>query len=420
MIKILVLNVGKSNKGNCALVFSTTSTILNYVPDAQFKFMGPDTIHSEGLQIEKWPGIISIKNPYDTILSIVYVIECMLLNIFSRLRIPVPLSKEWKLYDYLKSDLIVDSGGDTMSGEGGLRTLTPLLNILYGVLLGKSVALYGESLGYFRNESLNLVAKFILRRVDLIILREELSKRYLIDNNITTPQVYVTSDPAFLLDPAPQSVISEIFKKEGITRGDDRPLIGINPSGLIGRFMDDSEETGQQKIKNTMAKVIDNLIENLDADILMVPHVYTSSSDDRLSIKNILKGVKHKSSVFTVESEYTAQELKGIIGRCNLFIGMRMHSTIASTSMLVPTVGIAYSHKMHGIIGDMLGQNKYIVDINDFSYDQLISTIYECWDNRDTIKKELEIKIPQVKERALFNGELVKQLLNEKQNLNGK
>ena len=167
-----------------------------------------------------------------------------------------------------------------------------------------------------------------------------------------------------------------------------------------------------------MSKVVDNLIENLDANILMVPHVYTSGSDDRLSIKNILKDVKHKSNVYIVENEYTAQELKGIIGRCDLFIGMRMHSTIASTSMLVPTVGIAYSHKMHGIIGNMLGQNKYIVDINNFGYDQLISTIYECWDNRDIIKKELEIKIPQVKEKALFNGELVKELLSNCHKIN--
>jgi colanic acid/amylovoran biosynthesis protein len=419
MIKILVLNVGKSNKGNCALVSSTVRTISNYIPNVQFQFIGPDTIHSNEFNIERWPGIISIRKPYETIISFLYLLECIYINFSYKLNINVSPSKKWKLINFYNSDIIINSGGDTISGEGGISTLTPLLNILYATLLHKPVVLYGESLGYFKNKPINIIAKFVLNKTSLIILRENLSRKYLLDNNIINPKIYVTSDPAFLLDPAPQSVVSEIFKKEGIRESEEnRPLIGINPSGLISRFLENTEQTGQQKIENTMSKVVDNLIENLDANILMVPHVYTSGSDDRLSIKNILKDVKHKSNVYIVENEYTAQELKGIIGRCDLFIGMRMHSTIASTSMLVPTVGIAYSHKMHGIIGNMLGQNKYIVDINNFGYDQLISTIYECWDNRDIIKKELEIKIPQVKEKALFNGELVKELLSNCHKIN--
>ncbi len=412
MINILVLNVGISNKGNCALVSSTTSTILNYIPNARFKFMGPDTICSKELDIERWPGIISTKNPYDTTLSFVYILECMVVSIFQNLQIHLPLSKKWKLYHYYNSDVIINSGGDTISGEGGLGTLTPLLNIMYAISLNKPVVLYGESLGYFNNKFLNMISKFILNRTNLIIVREELSKKYLLDNNITNPKIYVTSDPAFLLDPAPELIISEIFKKEGIS--ENRPLIGINPSGLISRFLNNDEQTNQQKIISTMSKVIDNLIENLNVNILMVPHVYTSGSDDRRPMYDILQNVKNKSNVYTVDNEYSARELKGIIGKCNLFVGMRMHATIAATSMLVPTVGIAYSHKMHGIIGDMLGQNKYVLDIKNFEYDQLISMIYDCWENCDIIKNELQSKIPFIKEKALVSGMLVKELLDSK------
>lgn len=41
-----------------------------------------------------------------------------------------------------------------------------------------------------------------------------------------------------------------------------------------------------------------------------------------------------------------------------------MHATISSTSMLVPTIAIAYSHKIPGVIGEVLG-NEYIIDIRD-------------------------------------------------------
>ena len=53
-----------------------------------------------------------------------------------------------------------------------------------------------------------------------------------------------------------------------------------------------------------------------------------------------------------------------------------------------------------------------IIDIKNLDYDQLTSVIYDCWENRDIIKKELEVKIPLVKENASFSGMLVKELLN--------
>ena len=81
--------------------------------------------------------------------------------------------------------------------------------------------------------------------------------------------------------------------------------------------------------------------------------------------------------------------------------------------MLVPTVAIAYSDKTHGIIGEMLGYEAYVLDIRDLSYDRLISKINDAWENRDKIRKELDVKIPLVKENAMLNGKLVKDVLND-------
>ena len=60
----------------------------------------------------------------------------------------------------------------------------------------------------------------------------------------------------------------------------------------------------------------------------------------------------------------------------------------------------------------MLGQEKYILDVKDLNYEGLKSKIYDAWENRELIKKELEVKIPMVKERAMLNGKLVKELLD--------
>ena len=251
----------------------------------------------------------------------------------------------------------------------------------------------------------------MFNRTNLILVREELSKKYLDDNNIINPKTYVTADPAFLLNPFPQSSVFEILSEVGIGKI-HKSVIGINPSGLISRFSGKERQKAEEEFANIMAKVIDNLVEHLNATVIMIPPVYTSNVDDRITINLISQKVKNKSKVKIIKNEYTPQELKGIIGQCDLFIGARMHATIASTSMLVPTVGIAYSHKIHGTIGEMLGQEKYVLDIKELDYESLISTINDVWVNREKIRKELEVKIPMVKEKAMLNGKLVKELLD--------
>ena len=66
-----------------------------------------------------------------------------------------------------------------------------------------------------------------------------------------------------------------------------------------------------------------------------------------------------------------------------------MHAIIASTSMGVPTVAIAYSHKTHGIM-EILGCSKYVLDIKDLDYNTLASAISDVWNNRIKIRKKLE------------------------------
>ena len=411
MTKILILNVGWSNKGNRALVDSTIETIKKFVPATEFNLMGHDTVNHNGFQIKKPVGRLSIRRPHNTIMSLVYLFKCGYISIIRRFNVHIPISKNSRLFDYYDSDIVINSGGDHLSGEYGIGTLGSFINISYAILLGKPVILYGESLGYFENPVLNSIAKSVFNRTKLILIREELSKRYLDNNNITMPKICVTADPAFLLNAVQESHVFKILYKEGINEV-QTPVIGINPSGLISRFSGKGHQKAEEEFASIIAKVIDNLAENLKATIIMIPHVYTPTNDDRIAINTIFREVENKSKVKIIKNEYTPQELKGIIGQCDLFIGARMHATIASTSMLVPTVGIAYSHKMYGIIGEMLGQEKYILDIKELDYESLISTINDAWGNREKIKKELEVKIPVVKERAMLNGKLVKELLD--------
>jgi polysaccharide pyruvyl transferase WcaK-like protein len=391
MTKILLLNAGWSNKGNLALIHSTMETIENFIPNVEWNLLGPEQLDKKDYSVKQRLGWgLSIKKPQYTLMSLLYLIKCIYIHTCNRFNVHIQLTRNSKLLDYYDCDLVINSGGDHMSGENGIGVFGTFMNIVYPILLGKPVILYGESLGYFKSPILNYLAKVIFNQTKLILVREELSKKYLIENSVINPKIYMTADPAFRLKPILQDRILEIFTAEGI---DDiqRPLIGINPSGLMYQFSEGMLEKGKgkEKFKDIMAKVIDDLIENLNATIIMIPHVYSYDNDDRIAINIIYNLVKYKYKLKLIKNEYSPEELKGIIGLCDLFIGARMHATIASTSMLVPTVGIAYSHKMYGIIGEMLGQKKYIIDIKELDYEGLMLKINDAWKNKDKIKKEL-------------------------------
>jgi polysaccharide pyruvyl transferase WcaK-like protein len=259
------------------------------------------------------------------------------------------------------------------------------------------------------------MANFVLNRVNLITIREEISKKNLNLINVNKPRICLTADSAFLLKAVTAKRLTELLNTENITEN-DRPLVGISISKIISRYgfadIEKPEEKYQQYV-SVMAKTIEYITDNLEATVVIVPHVIDPrKNDDRWVADDVCKLISNKSKVISIKEDYTPEELKGIIGHCDLFIGARMHATIASTSMLVPTIGIAYSHKIYGIVGEMLGQKEYILDVKELTYESLISKIDDVWKNRETIKEQLGIKVPQVKERAMLNGKLVKELLS--------
>lgn len=400
MVKINILNVGFKNKGNCALVKSTMDTIIKYIPDTKFVLYGSNNLYHDNWIIR--PSLAS--QPLKSIKPWIYLCLCITYNILKRMEINFKYINKTRLIEYLDADVIINSGGDQTSGERGFG-VSVFLNIIYAILLNKPTVLYGESLGYFENPLSNWCAAQVFQRVDLILLRENISLEYLKKNNISKPKICVTADPAFNLQPTEPSIVDEVLFKENIKIMPSEELIGINPSGLI------SQISNSDDYLLTTVKFINKIISSPGVNVLLIPHVFSENDDDRECIKEIIKRMPNKSQIYTIDHEYSPQVLKGIIGKCDIFIGGRMHATIASTSMLIPTIGVAYSHKMHGIIGQMLGMDKYIVNIEDYSYENLSILFDEIKANKMSVKKELEVKIPLIQKLADSNGQMIKQYL---------
>ncbi|MBC7318602.1 polysaccharide pyruvyl transferase family protein [Candidatus Bipolaricaulota bacterium] len=215
-----------------------------------------------------------------------------------------------------ESDIVIDMLGDAFSydiGEfgGNISSIAHSLDILLATSLGKDVVLFPQSIGPFRNKLVKLLAKFSLNRAKVIVVREELSKNYLEDIGVNKPEIYLTADTAFILEPASDKRVYEMLSKGGL-ENDNTPLIGINISQLL------NYKSKNLAIKEDyialMAKLADYLVENLNVNIIFVPHEITPykttteienrialiGGDDINAVKEAYEKVKNKEKVIPI------------------------------------------------------------------------------------------------------------------------
>lgn len=425
MTKILITNAWSwYNKGDAAIVITMADALRKYIPAAEICILSHTTEIDrlkykkygikvlEGLRFPKSNKRWRVAKGLDMFSRLcrhsLWAISYRFLN----KDIKYLKGEEVKiLEEYANADIIISCGGEVIWG-GSLYIFFNLYEIFLGKLLGKPVVIYSQSLGPFRGVISKILAKFFLNKADLITLREEISLRYLQMIGVNKLSIFITADSAFLLQPILPQKSKELLMKEGINL--QKTHVGITLRHWI--FPNSINPEAKFKAYITeISKIVDFLIEKLNSTVIFFPQVMVPNSefeDDKIVAQEVFKGVTHKESFKILVKDYAPEELKGMIGQMDLFIGTRMHSNIFSTSMCVPTVAIGYRHKTEGIM-KTLGLEEYVCNINNLKFKDVSKKIKEAWINKEKIKENLKTEIKNMRHQALYNAELVKNLLEK-------
>lgn len=414
MKNIIILNTTHfANKGSMGRIEGLIRCLEETIPDSNItilhRYYTTDRNTLTNKLLSDYPGIVVKEHPWyresSTNISTAFLSVARLCfsiinhSIFQR------------GYSSFNCDAVVDLNliePDKFTTEFSLtsfigNTLT-LLNIWYAKkIIGKPVMVCSATIGPYYNKILVKLAKHVLNNVDLITLREAYSRDILQSLGVNKPPIYVTADLAFLLKAKGIENKSAILENTG-----DGPIIGIVPTEMMHPLLK------EQQYIQLIAEISDYLINKFNATIIYISHTF----QDNLITENIYKKVGNKSSVRIVSPDLSASETKGIIGLCNLFICSRFHALVASTSLSIPSITIvAYSkNKFHGIIGKMMGQENYILDINDdFEYNTFLRGLKLRIDdlimNKDSIIEELDENAKKAKDQTLLNGVLLNELI---------
>ncbi|MGN0473415.1 MAG: polysaccharide pyruvyl transferase family protein [Lachnospiraceae bacterium] len=283
-----------------------------------------------------------------------------------------------------KCDVVFDiTGGDSFSDIYGDmrhkgRTSVKLLVEKLGVPLILAPQTYGP---YFKDES-RKIAVDVIDRARYVMARDLQSQEWVKAN--TDKDAIYTPDMAFMLP----------YHKQDKTQT-EKIRLGINASSILyttSEITDRKFEISVDYVKY-MKMLLKKLIDTGKYDIYMIPHVSTDHS-----IHEILK--KEFPEINVVQPIKNPIEAKTLISTMDIFVGARMHGTIAAFTSGVACIPTSYSPKFSTLFRSVgydvdvdLAHSTTEEAIDDTmnyveNYKQLILQIEECKNNnKDMMQK---------------------------------
>jgi colanic acid/amylovoran biosynthesis protein len=414
---VIGASLATDNMGVNALAMGTFRCILHTFPDAEISLFDysrqPMLYDAKIEQRDLLLPLVNIrfsKKPWQHN-HIAYLLGLAVLGKIipsGRFRKKVLLGNAWTQH-LMESDVVAAiSGGDSFSDiYGFMRLLYMSLPMILVLLLGKDLVLLPQTLGPFNGAISKSVARFILSRAKVVYSRDLDGARH-IETQLglkRSERIRFSYDVGFALEPRPPRDLTQIAAL--LQREPGVPLIGVNLSGLlyIGGYSQKNMFGLRIDYPHFVKEQIRFLIEECNAVVLLVPHVYgeaPGSESDVLASRELYQKLsgRYGAALRLSAGRYSESEVKFIIGQCDFFTGSRMHACIAAVSQCVPAVPVAYSDKFIGVMRTV-GIEALVADARTMNEPEILKMIGEAIERRASIRNSLENTMPAVKKSVL-------------------
>lgn len=101
--------------------------------------------------------------------------------------------------------------------------------------------------------------------------------------------------------------------------------------------------------------------------------------------------------------------VKGLISKCGLIVGMRLHALILAASECVPFLPISYDPKVSSF-ASAVGCDKQI-DIGAVTSQEVKNAVMQAWNERAALSQSVAQRAFELRILALNSGELAKALI---------
>ncbi|MBC2595279.1 polysaccharide pyruvyl transferase family protein [Ruficoccus amylovorans] len=299
-----------------------------------------------------------------------------------------------------RADLVVDLSGDMLTEDyGPLIGFSHFIPLLMARWLRTPYFICAQSIGPFKK--LRPLARSVLSHAAAITIREDLTRERVATLNL---RMETTADVSFLLEPDHEAAAALLQASAWA----GKRLIGVSVSPILkARF---EQAHPGESFAQVMAASLNEALADQDIALLFIPHVTGPAdyNDDRPVAAEITRHLSLPS--LFIEDDLRPAVLKGLIARCEIFVGARMHANMAALSQGVPLIALSYSHKSAGIMA-AFGQEGKIIDGKDLARETLVRQIKELLANRECTAAQIRQHHAAVLARSSRNIAILAELV---------
>jgi polysaccharide pyruvyl transferase WcaK-like protein len=262
-------------------------------------------------------------------------------------------SRRSTLACYRAADVVLSAPGGFLHDHYSIEERLQGFEI--ALRLSKPLILIGQSIGpFWKRKSIKRVRQ-VLNRASCICVRDQISGRHLAQCGVDSSRIRITTDVAFLW----HRIAPELFnpKRESNTR-----LIGLS-----FRVWPLGDQVVQQQTIAKAEQLCRHILCGSDKRILFLSTCqgipgYVDDSQMALQIRDRLpENLRLRCDID--RARYGPVELMQALGRCDAFIGMRLHACILAMLAGVPAMGLGYEDKTEEIFRQM-GLESYQIPFN--------------------------------------------------------
>lgn len=296
------------------------------------------------------------------------------------------------------------SGGDSFGDIYGLGRLVYVsLPQFLVLLLGKPLVLLPQTIGPFKGLPAKAIARYLVRRAEVVYSRDRTSFeaiKPLLGSRQS--RLKFSYDLGFALEPAAPSALPTGWPD---LVNPKRPCVGLNVSGLLfmGGYTKKNMFGLQLDYPALVRRIIDYFIREAAADLVLIPHVFGDSMESDAAICAKLYdelSYSFPDRLHALRGMLDQHQIKHLIGRCDFFVGSRMHACIAALSQGVPTVSLAYSNKFIGVM-EPIGAAAIVADLRQQSQEEVMKVLAEAFGRRTDLRAALQQQMKVIKKTIL-------------------
>jgi colanic acid/amylovoran biosynthesis protein len=325
-------------------------------------------------------------------------------------RIPLfftPAALRPLLLAYSKANLIASvAGGFLYSSGRGTVLLIHFYDLFLAWVAGKPFYLLPQSIGPFRRRWECIVARYVLSKARLILVRDPISQEQLAKCGFSHPVPVLTYDLGFSFEAAEESVLENWLAEHQLSLPAHWPLLGITTINWGAQF---SGFQRQELYESALVEAAKEFINLTAGKVIFFPQVCgpLPIQDDRIPSRRIISQLDDYAGSATLFSEPAPPAiLKAMYRKTTIFLGTRMHSNIFALGNGVPVLAIGYLHKTQGIM-QMLGLSDWVIDIREAEPGNVVPRLQQLWEKRDQVAQQIASQLPEVHRENLQTAQLI-------------